>query len=340
MLIRSHYSLLSHNTFGIDAHCRTFVEYADVTELQGVIASLRGQGETSILHIGGGSNLLFTRDFDGVILHSGIRGIHKDAEDGQYVRIRAGAGEDWDAFVDHCISHGWYGLENLSLIPGEVGASAVQNIGAYGAEACQFIDTVEGVDLHTGEVRTFTAAECEYAYRDSVFKRALRGRYAITHVVYKLQCRFTPNLHYAAVAQELEARGISPAGVTARTLRDVICEVRRAKLPDPAVAGSAGSFFMNPVVSREQCAALLARFPEAPHYEVDGGMKIAAGWLIQQAGWKGKSLGPAAVWPKQALVLVNHGGATGQDIVRLSEAIRGDVRDMFGIDLHPEANFI
>lgn len=340
MNVQSNFSLLGHNTFGIEAHCRTFVEYADIPELQRVIADLRQQGEINVLHIGGGSNLLFTKDFDGVILHSGIHGIHKENEDEQNVWIKVGAGEDWDQFVDYCISHGWYGLENLSLIPGEVGASAVQNIGAYGVEACQLIETVECVDLQTGVVRTFTTEECKYAYRDSVFKRELRGKYAITHVVYKLQRSYSPNLNYAAVSRELETRGIQPADVTAQEMRDIICEVRRAKLPEPGVVGSAGSFFMNPVVSHEECEQLLKKWPDAPHYEVEGGVKIAAGWLIQQTGWKGKNLGKAGVWPMQALVLVNLGGATGQDIVKLSDTIRKDVRDMFGIDLHPEANFI
>lgn len=340
MIINDNYALKEHNTFGIDAKCRKFVEYNDVDELKSVIQTLREEGETNILHIGGGSNLLFTRDFNGVVLHSAIRGKQVIAENGDDVFLRVGAGENWDDLVDFCVSQGYYGLENLSLIPGEVGASAIQNIGAYGAEVCQYINKVEGIDLSDGSERTFDVSECNYAYRSSIFKQELRGKYAITHVTYHLSHTFHLNQNYAAVTRELEARNISPAEVTARQLRDIIIEVRRNKLPDPKVTGSAGSFFMNPVVSFEQCERMIAQWPDMPHYKAENGVKLAAGWLIQQTGWKGKSLGRAGVWPKQALVLVNLGGATGQDIVKLSDAIRNDVMQKFGIDLHPEANFI
>lgn len=340
MTIETNYSLKRHNTFGIDAYCQRYVEYTSVEELQSALTELQGAGETRLLHIGGGSNLLFTADFPGTILHSAIRGMQVIREVGEQVWLRVGAGEDWDTFVGRSIATGLYGLENLSLIPGEVGASAVQNIGAYGVEACQFIDTVEAVSLRDGTPRTFSVEECNYAYRNSIFKQELRSQYAITHVTYRLSRTFHPNLDYAAVARELSARNVAPEALTAQQLRQIICEVRRAKLPDPATTGSAGSFFMNPVISHAQWERLHAQWPGAPHYDVAGGVKVPAGWLIEQTGWKGRRLGTAGVWPKQALVLVNLGEATGSDIVRLCDTIRHDVKEKFGIDLTPEVNFI
>lgn len=331
------YNLLSHNTFGIQAFCREFREYESVEALQEL---LPGVTSGRWLQIGGGSNLLFTRDFDGVILHSRIRGIFEVRRSDDSVWLRAGAGEVWDDFVAWCVSRHFYGLENLSLIPGEVGASAVQNIGAYGAEAGQFITEVEAVEAATGKLRVFSHEECCYAYRSSVFKHELRGQFIVTHVTYRLPLRFAPDLEYGAIRRELAARSIPPESVTAELLRQLIIEVRRAKLPDPAEVGSAGSFFMNPVVSREKFGELQCRYPDIPHYEVADGVKIPAGWMIEQCGWKGRSLGRAGVYSKQALVLVNLGGATGEDIVRLSEAVRRDVREKFGIDIQPEANFI
>ncbi len=340
MMFETNYSLKHHNTFGIDARCQRYVEYAGVEELQSALARLQAAGETRLLHIGGGSNLLFTTDFPGTIVHSAIRGMQVTREADGQAWVRVGAGEDWDMFVSRCTATGLYGLENLSLIPGEVGASAVQNVGAYGVEACQFIDTVETVSLRDGEARTFAVEECHYAYRSSIFKQALRGQYAVTHVTFRLSRTFRPNLDYAAVARELSARNVAPETLTAMQLRQIICEVRRAKLPDPAKTGSAGSFFMNPVISPAQWERLQAEWPGAPHYVVADGVKVPAGWLIEQAGWKGRRLGAAGVWPKQALVLVNLGGATGSDILQLCNAIRHDVKRKFGIDLTPEVNFI
>lgn len=336
----SDYSLLAHNTFGIDARCRRFVEYDTEAELLRLLPELSRSDEGRLLHIGGGSNLLFTKDFPGTILHSAITGVEIVGEDAQDVLVRAGAGEDWDKFVACTIAMGCYGLENLSLIPGEVGACAVQNIGAYGVEVGQLIERVETVEIATGGRREFMGAECEYAYRSSIFKHAARGKYIVTHVVFRLSRSFVTQVGYAALARELEKRGMDAAKVSAEEVRNLICDIRRGKLPEPKDVGSAGSFFMNPVVSSEKCAALLETYPNMPHYEVEGGVKVPAGWLIEQAGWKGKRVGQAGVWPLQALVLVNHGGATGAEIVQLSDAIRADVRSLFGIELHPEVNFI
>lgn len=331
------YSLLHHNTFGIDAWCRDFKEYASVDELRALLPGLK---EQRWMHIGGGSNLLFVKDFEGIILHSGIMGCEELHRDGQNVWIRAGAGNDWDNFVAYCLEHGYYGLENLSLIPGEVGASAVQNIGAYGVEAGQYIDKVETIDAETGEKRVFDHSECKYAYRSSVFKHECKGRYVVTHVVFRLSLEFEPDLEYGAITRELQTRNIPAETVTAKTLRNLIIEVRRSKLPDPDEIGSAGSFFVNPVVEVEIFESLKEEYPEIPHYIMGNGVKIPAGWMIDKCGWKGRSLGPAGVYSKQALVIVNLGGATGEDIVRISDAVRKDVREKFGIDIYPEVNFI
>ncbi len=332
------YSLLHHNTFGIDAKCRDFREYTSEDELRKLLSELKGE---RILHIGGGSNLLFVNDyFDGCVLHSRIDGLTVAGSDENGVLLRVGAGCCWDDFVDYCVRSGYYGLENLSLIPGEVGASAVQNIGAYGAEACQRIQTVEAIEVATGEKRVFRNDECAYSYRNSVFKNELRGRYIVTYVTYRLSLTFKPDLEYGAIKRMIADEGVKPEDVTAQQLRDTIIKIRREKLPDPHDIGSAGSFFMNPVVDTAVYESLAKQYPDMPHYDVDGGVKIPAGWMIERCGWKGKSLGRAGVYPKQALVLVNNGGATGQDIVRLCNAIIDDVRGKFGITLHPEANFI
>lgn len=331
------YSLLHHNTFGIDASCREFREYDSVEQLREWLPGLKGK---KWLHIGGGSNLLFCNDYDGIILHSAIKGIEVVARDEHRIHLRVGAGEVWDEFVAFCVNHGYYGLENLSLIPGEVGASAVQNIGAYGVEAGRLIETVETVEAETGNARSFTRGECGYGYRNSVFKQALKGKYIVTYVTFCLSLDFAPDLKYGAVRRELERRGVEPRKLTAGQLRNLIVEVRKSKLPDPSELGSAGSFFMNPVVPTTVFEALLKQYPEMPHYLMSDGVKIPAGWMIEQCGWKGKNLGPAGVYAKQALVLVNLGGATGTDIVRLSEAVQKDVRQKFGIDIKPEANFI
>jgi len=333
------YNLLAHNTFGMDVRCRRFVEFGSVEELRTVLASL-GDADRPLLLLGGGSNLLFTHDYDGTVLHSAIKGMEvvDGAEEGQ-VLLRCGSGEVFDDVVAHCVANGWHGAENLSLIPGEVGASAVQNIGAYGAEVKDLIDTVEAVDVTTGEVQLFTNADCCYAYRQSRFKQDWRGRYVITHVTYRLSLTFEPRLDYGNIRAELQKQGIETP--TARQLRDCIIAIRREKLPDPHEMGNAGSFFVNPVVPRSKYEELAAIYPNMPHYSLaDGQEKIPAGWMIDQCGWKGRSMGRAGVHDKQALVLVNRGGATGEDILRLCDTIRSDVKTRFGIDIHPEVNIL
>ena len=328
------YSLLPYNTFGIDVSASRFLEYASVAELKEYIA--QGAVTTPFLLIGGGSNLLFTKDYDGLILHSRIGGIEVTAEDSQTVSLRVGAGVVWDDFVACCVEHGWYGAENLSLIPGEVGASAVQNIGAYGVEVKDLITAVDTVNVQ-GYGRVYSVEECEYAYRSSIFKRPENKSVFVTYVRFRLSKEERYTLDYGTIRQEL-AKYPAP---TLPIVRKVIIEIRESKLPDPKVMGNAGSFFMNPIVAKEKLEALQRDYPRIPYYELpDGRVKIPAGWMIDQCGWKGKSLGPAAVHDKQALVLVNRGGAKGSDIVALSDAVRASVRDKFGIDIHPEVNVI
>ncbi len=339
MKIKTNHSLLEHNTFGIEAKARCFIEYGSVDELVDFVRSLpHDEGEGKLLHIGGGSNLLFTKDYEGTILHSAIKGIELVSADEERdeVLVRVGAGEVWDDFVAYAVGQGWYGVENLSLIPGEVGASAVQNIGAYGVEAKDVISTVEAVSLADGSIRIFDVSECEYGYRTSVFKTALRGKYAVTHVTYRLSLSFVPQLEYGNLTSRVGDIGT----LTAQELRNIIIDVRESKLPDPKVQGNAGSFFMNPVVGREVFERIRTDYPNMPYYEVDGGVKIPAGWLIEQSGWKGRRLGRAGVHDRQALVLVNCGGATGRDVLALCDTVHRDVFEKFGIEIHPEVNVI
>ena len=337
MNIQKNYSLLPHNTFGMDVKASVFMEYESVEELK----DLLGQSslvEGTWLHIGGGSNLLFTKDYPGMILHSAIKGFEVVGENEEEVLVRAGAGEVWDDFVAYAVEKGWYGAENLSLIPGEVGASAVQNIGAYGVEAKDLIVKVETIEVATGKERVFENEECGYAYRESVFKHALKGKYIVTHVIYRLSKKASYRLDYGNVRSELEKRGCE---LTLENVRQTIIDIRESKLPDPQVQGNAGSFFMNPIVPRPLFEELLSQYPSMPFYEVDAErVKIPAAWMIDQCGWKGKQLGRAGVHNKQALVLVNCGGATGQEIIALSEEIQRSVLDKFGVRISPEVNFI
>ena len=357
------YSLLAHNTFGIDAKCRRFLEYSSVEEAQKLVSSLT-PSDFPLLIVGGGSNLLLTGDYLSTVIHSAIKGIRvltkeelkgwestssdsssapgsdsdsSSAFDANSVFLECGSGEVFDDVVAYAVDHGYHGAENLSIIPGEVGASAVQNIGAYGVEAKDIIYKVEAVEIATGKVVVFDNANCEYSYRQSKFKHEWRDKYLMTHVVYRLCRHFVPDLDYGNIRSSLEQKGISQP--TAQQLRDVIIEIRNAKLPAPKVQGNAGSFFMNPIVEKSKYEQLAALYPGMPHYTIDEEHeKIPAGWMIDQCGWKGKSLGKAGVHDKQALVLVNRGGATGADIVRLCETIQKDVKQKFGIEIHPEVN--
>lgn len=338
MKVLKDHSLLSHHTFGMDVKTALFIEYDSVPELKEVLR-MPSVRENPWLHIGGGSNLLFTGDYPGTVLHSAIKGYERLYEDEEEVIVRVGAGEVWDDFVAYAVAQGWYGAENLSLIPGEVGASAVQNIGAYGVEAKDLIVEVETVEVSTGNEHVFSREECGYAYRESVFKLSLRRQYIVTKVSYRLQKTPSYHLDYGHVRTELEKQG--GGEVTLEKVRQAIIDIRRAKLPDPKVLGNAGSFFMNPIVSVARLGDLQKEYPQMPHYEADAGhVKLSAAWMIDQCGWKGKQWGRAGVHDKQALVLVNLGGATGKEVMALSEAVRKSVNEKFGVHLSPEVNFI
>lgn len=328
------YSLKLHNTFGIDARCSRYMEYTSVEEAQRVAAELREHPETPFLIIGGGSNLLLTDDYNGTVVKSACKGIEVNATE-----VTCGSGERWDNVVKFMIEHKLYGAENLSLIPGDVGASAVQNIGAYGVEVKDFISTIQAVEIATGNVCQINNKDCNYSYRYSRFKDEWRGKFLITSVTYNMMAEFVPHIDYGNIRAELERQGIDKP--TAGDLRKVIIDIRRQKLPDPEETGNAGSFFMNPVVDKEKYELLAAQHNDMPHYSVGNGKeKIPAGWLIDKCGWKGRTMGKAGVHDRQALVLVNRGGATGMDILRLCQAIQSDVKQKFGIQLVPEVNIV
>ena len=327
------YSLKQHNTFGIEAKCAQFVEYSSEAEAKEVAELLRTTRVPYII-IGGGSNLLLTRDYEGIVVHSACKGIERNGN-----RLVCGSGEVFDDVVAQSIEMGLYGAENLSLIPGDVGASAVQNIGAYGAEAKDLIRSIRAVEIATGNVCVIENAECEYGYRQSKFKHDWKNQYLILSVEYEFAATFEPRLDYGNIRAELVKEGISQP--TAQQLRNTIIRIREAKLPDPKVLGNAGSFFMNPIVGRQKYEALATQYEGMPHYDIDAeNVKIPAGWMIDQCGWKGKSMGRAGVHDKQALVLVNRGGATGQEVVALCQQIQADVKQKFGIDIYPEVNVI
>lgn len=325
------FSLKPFNTFGIDACAKTFIEYESQEELESLDLT------EPYLLVGRGSNLLFTKDYDGIVLHCGIQGIDIDDDDNDdFVTVRVGAGEVWDEFVEYAVNQGWSGIENLSLIPGEVGAAAVQNIGAYGVEVKDVIQFVDFLHIPSKTFMRKPVDELKYGYRTSRFKTEWKGECAVCSVTFRLGKKFVPKLDYGNLKDVLkDEQNITPAVV-----RKTVIDVRNSKLPKVEELGSAGSFFMNPIVKTELAEELLKQYPKMPHYAQDGGVKIPAGWMIEQCGWKGKTLGRAGVYEKQALVIVNRGGATGEEIVALSKAIQDDVKAKFGIEIHPEVNFI
>lgn len=283
--------------------------------------------------IGSGSNLLFSKDFDGLLIHSGFRGFEVVKEDDLNVWVKVGSGVIWDDFVDEVVNKGWSGAENLSAIPGEVGASPVQNIGAYGREASDIIDSVEFFDFNTQKIRTFCNEECCFGYRDSIFKNELRNKCFVINVTFKLSKTFSPEIKYGDIAERIKTRG----EINIKNLRDTIIEIRNEKLPDHNILGNAGSYFMNPVISEEKYKELISKYINMPSWlQSNGDYKISAAWLIDKAGWKGRNIGNAAVHKDQALVLVNTGNAIPDELLRLSDSIIKSVSQIFGIVLHPE----
>ncbi|WP_332847926.1 UDP-N-acetylmuramate dehydrogenase [Massilia sp. S19_KUP03_FR1] len=332
------YSLEHLNTFGIAARARRFVEIHSVDQLAATLAD-PALASLPRLFLGGGSNLLFTRNFDGLVLRMANLGKHIVGKQHGATLVRAAAGENWHAFVQWTLQQGLGGMENLSLIPGTVGASPIQNIGAYGAEIKDSFHSLTAFDPASGTTRTMTAADCRFGYRDSIFKHPDGAGLVIVDVTFALPDAWQPNTRYAELANALLDAGL--AQPTPQQVSDTVVAIRRRKLPDPAVIGNAGSFFKNPVVSAAQCAVLLEQFPTLVHHaQPDGTEKLAAGWLIDQCGWKGRNLGAAGVYPKQALVLVNNGGATGAEVVALAAAIRADVMQRYGVSLEAEPVFI
>lgn len=331
-MIQKDISLLPYNTFGIDVTTAYFVTFSSIDELQGLLQESIIK-DYPLLCMGGGSNLLFMNDFDGVILHSTIKGhqVIEQTDDSIYVKV--GSGETWDDFVALCIQNKWYGAENLSGIPGQVGASAIQNIGAYGVEAKDIIYQVECVQIETGKVCLFDVDDLDYSYRHSRFKSEWKDQYVVTSVTYRLSLHPHYNLEYGGLEAVVKASGT----LSAQTVREAVLRIRNAKLPDPKVLGNAGSFFMNPVITTEEFHTLQNNWEKPPHFLLpENRVKIPAAWLIDQAGWKGKQVGPAAVHHTQPLVLVNTGNATGEDILHLSDMITKDVYEKFQIRLHRE----
>lgn len=327
-------SLLKRNTFGIEAKAARLVEFSSVDAL---VDFLAGGFSGKSLVIGGGSNLLFVDDFDGTVFHSTIMDIDVVGESADDVLLRVGSGVNWDALVAYTVEKGWCGLENLSLIPGEVGASAVQNVGAYGVEAGDLIEKVETVRIADAVACSFTKADCDFAYRHSIFKAGEKGRHIVTYVTYRLHKSACFKLSYGNLKDKVEKLG----GATLANVRRAVCEIREAKLPNPEQVGSAGSFFMNPIVDAAKAAVLKEEYPAMPQYALaDGSVKLSAGWLIEQCGWKQTPHEHVGVYRHQALVVINLGGATGREVLDFAQAVVASVKERFGVCLNMEVNAI
>lgn len=338
MEIKENYPLKSFNTFGINVSCRYFTEFDNIENLKNTLEHPLAKSN-QILVLGGGSNILFTKDFNGLVIKNNISGIEKIKEDEYNVYIKAGAGVNWHSFVMYCIENNLAGVENLSLIPGNIGASPMQNIGAYGVEVKDVIESVHGVFIEDLHEFSLSNIECKFSYRESIFKHELKNKAVITHVIYRLNKTPKFNTSYGAIEQELEKMGVKTLSIKA--ISDAVCNIRRSKLPNPSEIGNAGSFFKNPTVDKTTFEKLKSQFPDIPNYpQADGNIKLAAGWLIEQCGWKGFRKDDYGVHKLQALVLVNYGNAKGGDIYRLSEDILLSVNEKFGIRLEREVNII
>lgn len=335
MRIEQNFSLEKYNTFHLPVKTRWFMEYESEEDVQKILRDEYFQ-ECLSTHIGQGSNLLFINDYNGIILHSAIRGMEVVSEDEATVSLRVGAGEVWDEVVAYAVSKGWGGIENLSLIPGEVGAAAVQNIGAYGVEIKDVIESVEAWNRLTFEKHVFTAEECGYGYRSSRFKDPHQDPHFITYVTLRLEKFPVFNIEYGALKQRL-----SDKALTLENVRETVISIRKEKLPDTESLGNAGSFFMNPLITDEHFERIRKEYPDVPSYLAEKGkVKVPAGWLIEKCGFKGQRHGNVGVYEKQALVLVNFGGATGDEIALFAESIRAAVKERFGIELMPEVKYI
>ncbi|RFS24828.1 UDP-N-acetylmuramate dehydrogenase [Chitinophaga silvatica] len=338
MQVSENVPLRSYNTFGISAKAKYFAKFSSVEDLAALTTNQKAENAPMMI-LGGGSNILFTQNFDGYVLKNEVSGIEIIGEDDEHVYVKAGAGENWHKFVQYCLDAELAGVENLSLIPGNVGASPMQNIGAYGAEIKDVFHELTAFHLKEQELVTFNNEACEFGYRESVFKKKYKGQFAILSVTYKLNKTPKFNTSYGAIFNELESMGTEK--LTIQAISQAVINIRSSKLPNPAQIGNAGSFFKNPTVSKEQYEQLEAQYPKIVAYPVeDNQMKLAAGWLIEQCGWKGYRSGDAGVHVKQALVLVNYGNASGKDIYNLSQQILESVHEKFGVQLEREVNII
>lgn len=336
-MIEHNISLKPYNTFGIDVKAKSFGRFDSIDGLKSLLANR--DPETPLFILGGGSNILLTRDLPFFVLKNEISGIEAVNETETSIVLKVGSGVEWHSFVRYTVEKGWGGIENMSLIPGSVGASPMQNIGAYGSEIKDSFVSLEALHIDSLELHTFNKEQCQFGYRESVFKRALKNQYVIVSVSYELLKHPKMNTTYGAIQSEIEVMGVE--NITVDTVSQAVMNIRRSKLPDPKILGNAGSFFKNPVVSKAIFEKLLVNYPDAPHYPQESGdEKLAAGWMIEKAGWKGKRLGNCGVHEKQALVLVNYGGATGQEIFDLSTLIIEDIQSKFGVILEREVNIL
>lgn len=335
--IQENISLKPYNSFGIDVKASYFAEVFSEADLTSLFKNEIVKSK-QLLVIGGGSNVLFTEDYGGLVVKISIKGIQSKVIDDS-VLVTAGAGEVWNDFVNYCVEHHFAGVENLSLIPGTVGASPIQNIGAYGVELKDVFESCTAFEIKTGEIKTFTYNDCHFGYRESIFKRALKGQYIITSVTFRLLSEAKINTSYGAIETELLNRGIENPNIA--DVSAAVSHIRVSKLPDPSTIGNAGSFFKNPVIEKYEFADIVAKHPDVVHYPTaDGKIKLAAGWLIEQCGWKGKVVGQTGTWKNQALVLVNHGHATGTEVYNFSEQIIDSVKSSFGVTLEREVNIL
>jgi UDP-N-acetylmuramate dehydrogenase len=334
--IFQNYSLKNHNSFGLDVSCRHFFEATTLHDLQSFLDKAMAH-RTGFLILGEGSNTLFTDDYAGAIIHPALKGIEIISEDENHVVVKASAGENWDDFVKYCVERNWSGLENLSLIPGSIGASPVQNIGAYGVEAKDCIGGVEGLFIETGTKKSFSNTECNFSYRSSIFKQELKGKFLITSVSFKLNKRHHFELSYGPVEKDFMSKPVQNLA----SLRQTIIEIRESKLPDPKKLGNSGSFFKNPVLGNSQFQNLKSTFPLIPSYPAGKeNTKIPAAWLIEQCGWKGVREGDVGTYPSQPLVIVNYGGASGKEVIEFAGKIVDSIKEKFGVELEMEVNLI
>jgi len=342
MQIQPNISLKKYNTFGIDVTAKYFATFNSIDEIDELLEFSKPQTlnqKLQTLILGGGSNILFTKNFDGIVLKNELKGIELLKEDEHYVYVKVGAGENWHQFVLHCICNNWAGVENLSLIPGNVGASPMQNIGAYGVEIKEVFHSLEAYHLNEKKIIAFNLNDCQFGYRESVFKKKYRNEFVIAHVTFRLKKQPNFNTSYGAIERELESMNIKELSIKA--ISDAVIHIRTSKLPEPSLIGNAGSFFKNPEIDNVEFDKIKSAFPEMVGYKLpNNNVKVAAGWLIEQCGWKGYRQGDCGCFEKQALVLVNYGTANGSEILELSEKIIYSVNEKFGIILEKEVNII